>query len=148
MATKHVFVDYENVKADNFDLLTDRQFKVMIFLGANHAKILVDLVLKVQELHAAEYVRISGNGPNATDFHIAFYIGRLSNEEPGSQFHIVSKDKGFDLLVQHLRSLKIKASRVDDLSKLVHIPFPPRTRTQSTRFSRTFPAAAHPGQEK
>ena len=124
MATNHVFVDYENVKADNFDLLADRQFKAMIFLGANHAKIPVDLVLKVQELHAAEYIRISGNGPNAADFHIAFYIRRLSKEEPGSQFHIVSKDKGFDPLVQHLRSLKIKASRAGDLSKLVRIPVP------------------------
>ena len=34
MATKHVFVDYGNVKAGNFDFLAARQFKVMIFLGA------------------------------------------------------------------------------------------------------------------
>ena len=126
MAVNHIFVDYENVKPGNLDLLADHQFKVMIFLGANHAKIPVDLVLKVQKLHAAEYIRISGNGPNAVDFHIAFYIGRLSKEEPGSYFHIVSKDKGFDPLIQHLRSLKIKASRVDDVSKLLRIPVPAR----------------------
>ena len=124
MATNHVFVDYENVKAGNLDLLAGRQFKAVIFLSANDAKIPTDLVLKVQELHAAKYIRISGNGPNAVDFHIAFYIGRLSAEEPGSQFHIVSKDKGFDPLIKYLRSLKIKASRVDDLSKLVRIPVP------------------------
>ena len=68
------------------------------------------------------------------DFHIAFYIGRLSKEEPGSEFHIVSKDKGFDPLVQHLRSLKIKASRVDGPSKLVTCPRPPKMKTQSKRF--------------
>ena len=126
MATNHIFVDYENVTADNLDLLADRQFKAMIFLGANHAKIPTDLVLKVQELHAAKHIRISGNGPNAVDFHIAFYIGRLSTEEPGSYFHIVSKDKGFDPLIKHLRSRKIKASRVDDVSQLLRIPVPAR----------------------
>lgn len=26
----------------------------------------------------AEYIRISGNGSNALDFHIAFHIGELS----------------------------------------------------------------------
>ena len=98
----------------------------MIFLGANDAKIPVDLVLKVQELHAAEYVRISGNGPNAVDFHIAFYIGRLSAEEPDAYFHIVSKDKGFDPLIKHLRSKRIRASRIDDVSKLLRIPVPAR----------------------
>ena len=59
MATKHVFVDYENVKAGNLDLLAYRQFKVMIFLGANDAKIPVELVFcKVQELLKVEYMRI------------------------------------------------------------------------------------------
>ena len=126
MATNHVFVDYENVKAGNLDLLADGRFKVMIFLGANNAKIPVDLVLKVQELHAAEYIRISGNGPDALDFHIAFYIGRLSTEEPDSYFHIVSKDKGFDPLIKHLKSKKIRASRVDDVSELLRKPVPAR----------------------
>jgi hypothetical protein len=126
MATNHVFVDYENVKAGNLDLLADRQFKVAIFLGANETKIPVDLVRKVQTLQAAEYIQISGNGKNALDFHIAFYIGRLSAEEPGSYFHIVSKDKGFDPLIKHLRSLKIKASRVNDVSELVRKPVPAR----------------------
>ena len=127
MATNHVFVDYENVKAGNLDLLADGRFKVMIFLGANHAKIPTDLVLKVQKLHAAEYIQISGNGPNALDFHIAFYIGRLSTEEPDCYFHIVSKDKGFDPLVKHLKSKKIRASRVDDVSEiLLRKPVPTR----------------------
>jgi len=119
MATNHIFVDYENVKAANIDLLSGHPFNVMIFLGANHAKIPVDLVLKVQQLHAAKYIQISGNGPNALDFHIAFYIGRLSKEEPNSYFRIVSKDKGFDPLVSHLKFLEIRAYRVDDVSKLL-----------------------------
>ena len=97
-----------------------------IFLGANDAKIPVDLVLQGQKLHAVEYIQISGNGPNAVDFHIACYIGRLSAAEQASYFHIVSKDKGFDPPIKHLRSLRIKASRVNDVSELVRKPVPAR----------------------
>jgi hypothetical protein len=44
----------------------------------------------------AQYVKISGNGSNALDFHIAFYIGHLGAVDPTAYFHIISKDAGFD----------------------------------------------------
>src|SRR5690606_28957821 len=58
------------------------------------------------------YTRITGNGPNALDFHIAFYIGRLAHEYPVARFTIVSKDTGFDPLVKHLATLGISCRRV------------------------------------
>jgi hypothetical protein len=45
------------------------------------------------------------------DFHIAYYIGVLSSEEPAAYFHIISKDSGFDPLIRHLRGRKIFAQR-------------------------------------
>ena len=48
----------------------------------------------------AEYVRIEGNGPNALDFHIAFYIGNIAAKDPDCYFHIISKDTGFDPLIK------------------------------------------------
>ena len=59
----------------------------------------------------ASYVKIAGNGSNALDFHIAFYIGKLSAEDSSAYFHIVSKDFGFDPLIQHLKSQKIGICR-------------------------------------
>ena len=59
----------------------------------------------------AEYIKISGNGSNALDFHIAFYVGQIAAKEQDAYFHIVSKDTGFDPLIQHLKSKKILASR-------------------------------------
>ena len=50
-------------------------------------------------------------GRNALDFHIAYYIGRLVAEDPNAYFHIISKDKGFDPLIEHLRNEKIFCSR-------------------------------------
>jgi hypothetical protein len=47
-----------------------------------------------------EYVQMDGNGTNALDFHIAYYIGRLAAEYPDAYFHIISKDTGFDPLIK------------------------------------------------
>src|SRR3546814_10359453 len=71
-----------------------------------------DLVAVMQALGSrAEYIRISGNGPNALDFHIAYYIGKIASEEPKAFFHIISKDTGFDPLIAHLKSNKIFSCR-------------------------------------
>ncbi len=66
----------------------------------------------------AEYIKMSGNGPNALDFHIAFYIGKISEQDPTAYFHIISKDKGFDPLIQHLKNQKIFAARSEAISEI------------------------------
>lgn len=66
----------------------------------------------------AEYIKISGNGSNALDFHIAYYIGLLASKEPEAYFHIVSKDTGFDPLINHLKGKKILACRSKDVTEI------------------------------
>ena len=50
-------------------------------------------------------------GRNALDFHIAYYIGTLSVQDPTAGFHIISKDSGFDALIKHLAGKNIVVSR-------------------------------------
>src|SRR5690606_684627 len=50
-------------------------------------------------------------GKNALDFHIAFYMGKTSASDPGSEFVVISKDTGYDPLLRHLRASGIKATR-------------------------------------
>lgn len=59
----------------------------------------------------AEYIEIEGNGSNALDFHIAYYVGRLAAESADAFFHIISKDKGFDPLIKYLKGQKILCQR-------------------------------------
>lgn len=59
----------------------------------------------------AQYVKLSGSGPNALDFHIAFYIGQIAAQDPTTFFHVISKDAGFDPLIRHLKSRHIFAAR-------------------------------------
>lgn len=64
------------------------------------------------------YVKISGNGSNALDFHVAYYIGRIACEDPTAFFHVISKDAGFDPLISHLKSKKILAARHKDVTEI------------------------------
>jgi hypothetical protein len=63
----------------------------------------------------AEYVEIAGNGRNALDFHLAYYLGRLVAENPGAGFHIITRDTGFDLLIKHLKAKKVACQRHSSL---------------------------------
>jgi hypothetical protein len=114
-----ILIDLENVQPKNLELLASHPFKVLVFVGANQGKISFDLASAMQSLGTdSRYIKISGNGPNALDFHIAYYIGELSQQFPKSKFHIISKDTGFDPLIRHLRSRKIRVQREKDLAEI------------------------------
>ncbi len=119
MKNNYVFVDLENVQPKNLELLKDHNFKIFVFVGSSQNKIPFDFAKELQLLGGnAEYIKINGNGPNALDFHIAFYIGQISISDPNSYFHIISKDTGFDPLVNHLKSRKIFAKREKNISEI------------------------------
>ncbi|WP_089416284.1 PIN domain-containing protein [Vitreoscilla filiformis] len=117
MRTNYILVDYENTQPESLAVLEQDFFRVKIFVGSNQTKIPFDFVESAQRLgDRAEYIKISGNGSNALDFHIAYYIGILSAEDPTAYFHIISKDTGFDPLIQHLKAKKIFISRSSDVT--------------------------------
>jgi hypothetical protein len=112
MRTNYVLIDYENVQPKNLALLEAEHFRVKVFLGSSLAKVPVELVTAMQALGArAEYIRIAGNGPNALDFHIAYYIGRLAALDSEPFFHIISRDTGFDPLIAHLKEKGVNCIR-------------------------------------
>jgi PIN domain len=119
LRTNYVLIDYENVQPDALSPLDADHFKVKVFVGAGQSKVAFETASALQRLgDRAEYVKISGNGANALDLHIAYYIGRIAAEDPTASFHIVSKDSGFDPLIQHLRSQNILASRFKDVASI------------------------------
>ena len=112
MKTNYFLIDYENVQPKSLQVLNGQPVKVIVFLGANQGKVSVEVAKALQSLGSnAEYVQISGNGPNAVDFHIAFTIGEISKSDESARFHIISKDSGFDPLIEYLRTKRIVAQR-------------------------------------
>ncbi len=121
MPSNYVLIDFENVQPKNLELLAEHPLKVYVFVGETQAKIPFDLADSMQLLgNNARYVKITGTGQNALDFHIAYYIGLLAAKEPDASFSIISKDKGFDPLVRHLTGKKVHIQRHKDLGE---IPF-------------------------
>jgi hypothetical protein len=112
MRTNYVLIDFENVQVRSIALLEGDCFRVRVFLGPKNTKLPAELVVAVQKLgDKAEYITLETSGSNALDFHIAYYLGVLSAANPTAYFHVISKDTGFDPLIQHLNSKNIYSSR-------------------------------------
>jgi hypothetical protein len=117
--TNYVLIDYENVQPNDIETLQHEHVRVIVFVGPHQTKIAFETAAAIQRMGAnAEYVRLSGSGPNALDFHIAYYLGQVTAKEPAAYFHIVSRDTGFDPLVKHLKERKVRACRVQTIGEI------------------------------
>lgn len=131
MRTNFVLIDSENVKPEYLEKLKHEHFRVLVFVGANLKRLDFPIVNALQSLGSnGSYVQISSHGPSALDFHIAYYIGKLSAAHPDAYFHIVSKDKGFDPLIKHLRAQKVFCGRS---ASVLEIPLVKSTDKLSSR---------------
>ena len=119
MRKHYILIDYENVQTKSLTVLQgapNQAFRIMVFVGANQSKIPIDLVSSMQSFgDKAEYVQITGSGRNALDFHIAYYLGALTERDPKAIFHVISKDTGYDQLIKHLKAMRINVARQKDL---------------------------------
>lgn len=119
MKTNYVLVDLENVQIKNIDLLNNGPFRIKVFLGANQAKIPVEMARALQQLGPnAEYIQIEGSGKNALDFHIAYFIGRLAAGSPDAGFYVISKDTGFDPLLKYLKTENVPCHRYTSIADI------------------------------
>ncbi len=117
----YILIDYENVQPADLAGLDAESAQVFVFTGAQQ-KIGIALVEAVQALgERGRFVRITGNGPNALDFHIAYYLGQWMVHDPQGTYLIVSRDTGFDPLIAHLGTggAQVKRISVDPPTKKV-----------------------------
>ena len=117
---KMLIVDFENVQ--QFDLSQlDENYQVVIVTGSGQKSVPVGLVASAQKLGGRlEWQRVEGNGKNALDFYIAFKLGRLIEKSPSLQCIVLSKDKGFDPLIQFINKDGMKCKRINSILELEH----------------------------
>lgn len=119
MKTQIILVDFENVQPDLLPALALEDVKVLVFVGPQQLKLPITTVEAVQKMGAkAEYIRVSKQGADALDMHIAFYMGRLSLCAADVFFHVIAKDRDYDPLIAHLRALQIWAAKWPDLASI------------------------------
>ena len=119
METAHTFkpnfvlIDFENVQPKNLAILKDERFQIRLFLGAKQTRLDMRVVDAMHEFGVAraKYIRAMESGKDALDFFITYYLGQLVAEHPQGYFHIISKDKGFDPLITHLKDDGVKVYR-------------------------------------
>jgi PIN domain len=115
MNERTLFVDLENVqKVDLSQIPAD--VRVMVFYGITQKKLPEELVVQAQPLGARlKWIKISGQGPNALDFHIAYYLGQELAAHPTTTCVILSGDTGFDPLTRHLEAAGHSCRRIEAL---------------------------------
>lgn len=108
------FLDFENLQSteDELDEFIDDNCEIYLFHGAHQNNFpafwLKTAIELGQRLHI---VQLKESANNALDFFISYYIGKLSNDETLS-FHIISNDKGYDPLIDHLTELGKHIDRI------------------------------------
>lgn len=115
---EYLYIDYENVQDINIDVIK-KMTKVNIIVGASQSKVPINLVQKTQPLgEAVKWVQVSGNGRNALDFFIAFFVGKDIAADSSKNFIIYSKDTGYDPLINYLNQNGIKIRRIVSFQEL------------------------------
>jgi len=115
----HILVDFENVQKIDLAVIGSQAVTFTLLVGPRQTKLAVSLVERLLEHAAAvQLVRLASAGRNALDFTLAYYVGRAVAADPTGCFHIVSKDAGYDPLIEHLRSKHIHARRHTDFTTL------------------------------
>lgn len=115
----YVLVDHENVQPTDVKALDRADVRLWVFVGSKQTKLSAQVAMQMQDMgERARYVRVSAVGANALDFHIAYSIGRLAEKDPSGFFHVISKDKGYDPLLAHLKENGISGSRSETIAAM------------------------------
>lgn len=132
-ALTYILVDFENLQPPDMGLLSGEQFHLRIFRGPHQNKLGFDIVESLQPHgNRVQHIQSDQHGPNALDFRIAFHMGRLiealeandSNTRENTRFVVISKDKGFDPLISHVRSLGYGAMKAESIRQALGLDEP------------------------
>lgn len=96
------FVDYENIGSLK-DIEFEKYQRLFIFCGPKNPNIKLGNAV-ITEFIKIEIIKLQTNGANNLDFHIAYYLGKFSQmAQKDVQFHVITKDNGFNGLVNHIK---------------------------------------------
>ncbi len=120
MTKKLLLVDLENKQKVDLSPL-DESFQAIIFVGANQNPPKASRKpATAHRFSRVDFLKISGAGKNALDFHIAFQLGRTFETSPDTHCFVLSGDKGFDPLLSHLKANGMTCRRIESIAEIVH----------------------------
>ncbi len=141
----HVFIDFENVPAITLTGFAGGPVRLTILLGEKQKRLDSLLVEQLLQYSAnVNFVRLRSSGRNALDFTLAYSVGRAVAADPTAEVYIISHDKGFDPLIEHLNLNRIKAARHEDFQDLPFLERAKRSGSAARLAEVVAHLAAHP----
>lgn len=137
MTESVLLVDYENIGKIDLAAIPDG-VRVPFFFGASQRTVPTEFLkaaLRLGERFVP--IDIEGQGKNALDFHIAFYLGDYLARSPETACVILSKDKGFDPLVRHLTRRGFAVRRANSMAEALGSRAAPAAAPRSAAAART-----------
>src|SRR2546429_1834164 len=120
-----LLVDYENIGKIDLGAIP-AGVRVPFFFGASQKSVPTEFLKAALRLGERFLpIDIEGQGKNALDFHIAFYLGEYLTRSPGTSCVVLSKDKGFDPLIRHLVRRGLPPRPAHSIAEALASPAPP-----------------------
>ncbi len=124
----HIFVDYENIQpsASEIAAASSLDIRLWILHGAHQHDFPADVKRAWKPIAGRVFfAKSSKAGPNAVDLLLAFCLGEAYNVDRSgwqpARYFIVSRDKDFEALFDHMKSLGMVFHRVPSLSKALSV---------------------------
>lgn len=119
----YYFIDYENVHSEGFGGIENnlgKNDKICLMYTDACKQIPFEVLEKMthkQDLKL-EIIKASSGGKNALDFQLSSYMGYIiaKNEDQKNCFYIISKDTGFDYLIDFWKARGIDVKRTVNFS--------------------------------
>lgn len=129
---KHLLIDFENVQPQNLDNLPTDGIHIWLFIGVQHKMLPVSLVKSLLRFgERAHLVQLQKTGKNALDFYLSYYLGQITATDPEAQIGILSRDGGYDVLVEHILETQqaqgiVRLANIDEVQhqKITAVPPP------------------------
>lgn len=115
----HIMIDGENCVPKDLEVLKLLPNVKLWYLGGAKDKVELSYLNQLEGTGVKfETIAVSHRASNALDFHITYLIGRLSVEEPCSEYIVVSSDSGYDPLLVYLSKTGHKCRRIQSFAQL------------------------------
>ena len=100
---KHLLIDFENVQPQNLDKLPTENTHIWLFIGVLHKMLPISLVQSLLRFgERVHLIQLQKTGKTALDFYLSYYLGQITATYPNTQIGILSRDGGYDVMVEHI----------------------------------------------
>jgi hypothetical protein len=124
-------VDYENVNESGFKgiLNCSKDDMISIFYTKNGSTLSFETHRLLEESKPKiTYFNVGNGSKNALDFQLASYLGSLIGKKSDTQYYIISKDKGYEVLIKFWSDYCDYKVKISLLPNLVIISNPKQTK--------------------